>query len=262
MWSGQTIVIDRNVRGKVQILAPEPLPRAEALERFHATLAQLGLGESTHHGVTIIAPTRLLSPQLEDRREALTTPQLPPTKDLVRMDYAAPTSIRDVVRDVARWSRRTFVIDRSVNGTISIFSPRPMSKERAYATFLSALDLLGLTETERGAAVQIVPIAAQAHQRPLRLDLPPSDSLTSGRVPMHYEHPTSIRTILADARSWYDHDLILDREVSGQVEILAPARLDRMSAYETLVAALDILGLGMVEEGGAVAIRPLRSMGE
>jgi type II secretory pathway component GspD/PulD (secretin) len=254
LWTGRTTILDRTVGGKVQILAPDLLPRDEALARFATALDQLGLASVEHHGIVQILPKAAVTDAAEQRREALAVPELPLTKDLVRLDYPEPTDIRAVVHDVARWSRRTYVLDRNVNGKIQIFSPRPQSKAQAYRVFLTALDQLGLAEADRGDATQIVPLRNFASRRPLRLDLPPVEP--EGDVRLAYEQPTTIRKVLENARPWYGRDLVLDRDVAGKVEILTPGPLSRQAAYGTLVSALDLLGYTAVEQGGAVVIVP------
>lgn len=77
---------------------------------------------------------------------------------LVELNYPEPTALSLVVRDVAKWSRLSFVMEPSVNAKIQIFSPRRMPTAEAYELFLASLAVVNLRAVQMGNVVKIVPI--------------------------------------------------------------------------------------------------------
>lgn len=59
--------------------------------------------------------------------------------------------IKDVIKQISKATGRNFIIDDKIRGKITIISERPMSREEAYQTFLSALEVAGYT-TVKGPA--------------------------------------------------------------------------------------------------------------
>jgi len=66
-------------------------------------------------------------------------------------------SIRAVISAVAKATKKNFIIDPRVHGTISIISSRPISNKAAYKMFLSAIRILGYSAIYGHNAIEIVP---------------------------------------------------------------------------------------------------------
>ena len=62
------------------------------------------------------------------------------------------------VKDVARWSGRSFVMDPAANTRIQIFSPRSQTRDEAYMLFLTSLSVVNLRAVQVGQVVKIVPV--------------------------------------------------------------------------------------------------------
>src|SRR5262245_49067879 len=74
--------------------------------------------------------------------------------------------IEAVANAIGQMSRRNFLIDPRVKGTVNIVSSRPVPPSAAYDIFLSALRLQGYTAVESDGAVKILPEAdAKLHLR-------------------------------------------------------------------------------------------------
>lgn len=254
LWNGKPMLVDRTVDGKVVILAPELVSLDEANARFKVALAELGLTTSEHHGIVQIIPIRRASAEQEAQREARTPPALPDPDRLVTVEYADPVDIKDVIKDMVAWSGLRVILDRNVNGKIQIWNPRPVTRAMAYEIYLAALDQLGLASVDRGPVAQIVPQRSVPKMRELLLPAPPADA--GGAATLDFPQATDIRDVLQQARGWYDRDLVLTRDVSGKVQILAPGPLTKGEAYKILVAALDELGLTTETDGDVVRVRP------
>lgn len=61
--------------------------------------------------------------------------------------------IRDIIKQISLATGRNFILDDNVKGKITIISPRPVSKDDAYQTFLSALAVVGFTTVKGPAGV-------------------------------------------------------------------------------------------------------------
>lgn len=76
---------------------------------------------------------------------------------LVELNYPEPTPLGVILRDVARWSGQSFVMEPSVNAKLQIFSPRKQSKAQAWELFLTSLSVVGLRAVQIGRVVKVVP---------------------------------------------------------------------------------------------------------
>jgi len=78
---------------------------------------------------------------------------------LVDVNYPDPTLLSEIVRDVARWSDQSFVMEPSVNVKLQIFAPRRLPRDDAYALFLASLSVVSLRAVQIGRIVKIVPVS-------------------------------------------------------------------------------------------------------
>lgn len=76
----------------------------------------------------------------------------------VTMNFAN-ADIRSVIRFVAEFSHKNFLIDNRVKGKVTIVSPTPIPAKDAYKVFLSILEINGYTAVTSGDVVKIIPIA-------------------------------------------------------------------------------------------------------
>ncbi len=61
--------------------------------------------------------------------------------------------IRDIIKQISLATGRNFILDDNVKGKITIISPKPVTKDEAYQTFLSALAVTGFTTVKGPAGV-------------------------------------------------------------------------------------------------------------
>ena len=75
--------------------------------------------------------------------------------------------IKDVIKQISKATGRNFIIDDKVKGKVTIISERPMTREEAYQTFLSALEVAGYTIVKGPAGViKVIPLK-DAIQEPI-----------------------------------------------------------------------------------------------
>lgn len=73
-------------------------------------------------------------------------------EELVRLNVQ-DADIRDIIKQISLATGRNFILDDNVKGKITIISPKPVTKEEAYQTFLSALAVTGFTTVKGPAGV-------------------------------------------------------------------------------------------------------------
>lgn len=61
-------------------------------------------------------------------------------------------------QSIGELTKRNFIIDDKVRGTITIISPQPVTIDEAYSAFISALEVKGFAVTKVGQMHKIVPL--------------------------------------------------------------------------------------------------------
>lgn len=83
-------------------------------------------------------------------------PRSSPGQDLVTLNFVN-ADIEGVVKAVSEITRKNFMLDPRVKGTINIVSARPVPRSSVYEVFLSALRLHGYAVVEDYGIIRIVP---------------------------------------------------------------------------------------------------------
>ena len=92
--------------------------------------------------------------------------------EMVTLNFAN-ADIEAVANTVGQITKRNFVIDPRVKGTVNIVSSRPVPTSSVYDIFLSALRLQGYTAVESGGVTKILPEAeAKLHARSVTTTVP------------------------------------------------------------------------------------------
>ncbi|MBI4365722.1 MAG: hypothetical protein HY543_02770, partial [Deltaproteobacteria bacterium] len=91
---------------------------------------------------------------------------MPAAEEMVYLNVQSG-EITDIIKQISKATGRNFIIDEKVKGKITIISERPMTKEEAYQTFLSALETTGYTVVRGPSGIlKIVPLD-RVEQRPI-----------------------------------------------------------------------------------------------
>jgi general secretion pathway protein D len=88
-----------------------------------------------------------------------------------------------------------------------------------------------------------------------------AQSVPSGQelVNIDFPEPTEIKDIIKAVALWTGKNVILDRQVSGKVQIISPRKVTKEEAYQAFLSALNLLGLTTVETGKVIKIMPVRT---
>ena len=78
-------------------------------------------------------------------------------KGKIQLDFVN-AEISDLAQSIGELTKRNFIIDDKVRGTITIISPQPVTIDEAYAAFISALEVKGFAVLKVGQMNKIVPL--------------------------------------------------------------------------------------------------------
>lgn len=77
-------------------------------------------------------------------------------EQLLQMDFK-DADIQTFIKFISEATGKNFVVDPAVKGKITVYSPLPVSKDEAYATFLAVLRVHGYAVAQSGAVSKIIP---------------------------------------------------------------------------------------------------------
>jgi general secretion pathway protein D len=150
--------------------------------------------------------------------------------------------IEAVANAIAQMSKRNFLLDPRVKGTVNIVSTRPVPPSAAYDIFLSALRLQGYTAVESGGVVKILPEAdAKMH---LRSVTPPSagegDRLLTRVYTLKYESAAQMLPVLRPIIS--PNNTIAVYAANNSLVVTDYA--DNLRRIDRIIDAIDRPGVG------------------
>lgn len=113
--------------------------------------------------------------------------------------------IKDVIKQISKATGRNFIIDDKIGGKkVTIISEKPMTREEAYQTFLSALEVAGFT-TVKGPAnvIKIVPLKeASRAPIPTHVDSTPyTDAFITRLIPLENISANDMMTAIKELGS-------------------------------------------------------------
>ncbi len=104
------------------------------------------------------------------------------------------------IKYISELTGRNFVVDRAVQGNVTILSPTRISEEEAYRVFESVLEVYGYTTVPAGAVTKILP-SARARSQNLQLFQDggsdrPEDRVVTQLVPLLHASPEEMKRVL------------------------------------------------------------------
>lgn len=78
-------------------------------------------------------------------------------------------------------------------------------------------------------------------------------------VNMDFPEPTEIKDIIKAVSIWTGKNVILDRNVTGKVQIISPRKVTKEEAYQAFLSALSMLNLTTVQTGQVIKIMKVRN---
>jgi general secretion pathway protein D len=162
-----------------------------------------------------------------------------PPKGGVTLNFVN-ADISSVIKAISEMTRRTFVVDPRVKGTLSITSPRPVSPLVAYDIVLSALRMQGFAAVEVNGVVRIIP-EADAKYYATAVNGKTRGKRVGGEVitrvfALRHESAMQLQTAL---RPLIGANGLINPDPEGNTLIVTDYA-DNISRLEQVIASLDI----------------------
>ena len=156
------------------------------------------------------------------------------------------------IKFISELTGKNFVVDKTVQGNVTIISPTRISVDEAYRVFESVLEVHGFTTVESGAVTKILP-SARARSQNIRmltngLSSAPEDKVVTQLVPLKYSSPDELKKVLAPLVS--QTSVLIAHTPSGMLIIT-----ETMSNIQKLLGIIKVLDVESRED--EVAVIPL-----
>jgi general secretion pathway protein D len=132
-------------------VAPAPAPETPVVQPAQEPVAIVPSTPPTESAPAKRSPKPSSKLNIVDERIKLTD------KGKIQLDFVN-AEISDLAQSIGELTKRNFIIDDKVRGTITIISPQPVTVDEAYSAFISALEVKGFAVTKVGQMHKIVPL--------------------------------------------------------------------------------------------------------
>ena len=156
------------------------------------------------------------------------------------------------IKYISELTGKNFVVDKAVQGNVTILSPTKISESEAYRVFESVLEVHGFTTVQSGSVIKILP-SARARSQNLQMlskgvsDFP-EDKVVTQLVLLKHSSPDDIKKVLAPLVS--QTSVLISHAPSGMLIIT-----ETMSNIQKLLGIIKVLDVKSREE--EVAFIPL-----
>jgi len=158
------------------------------------------------------------------------------------------------IKYISEVTGQNFVVDKAVQGNVTILSPTKLSAQDAYRVFESVLEVQGYTAIQSGAIVKILPSARARSQNVETVrqgqSADPGDKMVTQLVPLKHTTPEEIKRILTPLVA--QSSVILAHNPSGMLIIS-----ETLSNIQKLLSIIEALDVSSREED--VAVIPLKN---
>ncbi|GAB6097745.1 GspD family T2SS secretin variant XcpQ [Desulfatiferula olefinivorans] len=163
--------------------------------------------------------------------------------EMVHLDFN-DVDIRVFIKFISEITGQNFVIDRKVNGKISIISPGAVSIDEAYRVFESVLEVHDFAAVKAGKLIKIVP-AKDALQKNIVTRLkqeagPADDRVVTQLIPLKYADPDEIKRLFTPLVS--RNSSILSYDPTNMLIITDLA--SNIQRLMTILGTIDVTGIG------------------
>lgn len=174
-------------------------------------------------------------------------------KRFITIDFDS-VDIRLFIKYISELTGKNFVVDKTIQGNVTIVSPTKISEEEAYRVFESVLEVHGFTTVEAGSVIKILPSARARSQNVEMLQMGfsahPEDKVVTQLVPLKYSSPTDLKKVLTPLVS--KSSVVIAHTPSGMLIIT-----ETLSNIQKLLAIIEVLDVESRED--EVAVVPLKN---
>ena len=156
------------------------------------------------------------------------------------------------IKYISELTGTNFVVDKAVQGNVTIISPTKISEDEAYQLFESVLEVNGFTTVPAGAITKIMPasralsqnISTLSHGGPSR----PEDKIVTQIIPLRYTTPEEMKKVLAPLVS--KTSVVIAHTQSGMLIVT-----ETLSNIQKLLAIIESIDIPLEDE--EIAVIPL-----
>lgn len=148
------------------------------------------------------------------------------------------------IKFISELTGKNFIVDKGVQGKVTIVSPTKISVEEAYRVFESVLEVYGFTTVPSGSVIKIVPaIAARAKSIETSLleeALDAEDNIVTQLIPLRYANPDELKKLFAPLIS--KSSVIVSYPPTGMLIVTdVHSNIKRLMK---IVNVIDVMGIG------------------
>jgi len=162
--------------------------------------------------------------------------------------------IRLFIKYISELTGKNFVVDKTVQGNVTIVSPTKISEEEAYRVFESVLEVHGFTTVKAGSVIKILPSARARSQNVGLLQMGTSsaleDRVVTQLVPLKYSSPDDLKKVLTPLVS--KSSVLIAHTPSGMLIIT-----ETLSNIQKLLGIIEVLDVESRED--EVVVFPLNN---
>ncbi len=175
------------------------------------------------------------------------------SKRFITIDFDN-VDIQLFIKYISELTGRNFVVDKSVQGKVTIISPTKISEEEAYRVFESVLEVHGYTTIPAGPVIKILPSVKARSQNIETLQVGfsshPEDKIVTQLVPLKHTTPDEMKKVLMPLVS--KTSVVIAHTPSGM--LILTETLSNIQRLLTIIEAID------VEYGGEdIVVLPLNN---
>ena len=189
----------------------------------------------------IAAEARTVSPERTDREVKPETTKA--QKKSVTIDFDNVDMLL-FIKFISEVTGKNFIVDRKVQGKVTIISPTKISVDEAYQVFLSVLEVHGFTTIDSGDVIKIVP-STEARGKNIETRLReeaivPEDKVVTQLIRLDYANPDELKKLFAPLIS--KSSVIISYPPSGM--LIVTDVLSNIQRLLRIIDAIDVVGVG------------------
>lgn len=152
--------------------------------------------------------------------------------------------IATFINFVSERTGKNFVIDKGVNGKVTVISPTKISEQELYRVFESVLEVYGFATVSAGAITKVIP-AATAKSKNIETMLrkqaiSPEDRVVTQLIPLKYANPADLKKLFDPLIS--KNSLIVPYAPTGT--LIVTDVLSNIKRLVKIIEEIDVEGIG------------------
>lgn len=157
------------------------------------------------------------------------------------------------IKYISELTGKNFIVDKAVQGNVTIISPTKISEDEAYQLFESVLEVNGFATVPAGSAIKILPASRALTQNTSTIrhgePSPPEDKIVTQLIPLRYTTPEEMKKVLAPLVS--KTSVVIAHTQSGMLIVT-----ETLSNIQKLLTIIDSLDVPLSDE--EIEVIPLR----